>query len=229
MARKFWWPTSLADQLVLMQNFQTKIGGYGPALGLTVPQTTAAKDLCGAFITAFTFAEQSKQTMQAVTQWRDIVFSGTPEGDPAPLPPVFAVGSITPLTRGVVTQFFEFRDLVVALPNYTEAIGEDLGIVGAEKSSLIESDVAPDLKTSVSTGYWINISGSMQGMDAMRVEYARNGGQFAPVAFFTNTPGGFQITPNTPNQPEAGHVRAVFIKKNVEYGNYSPDYPVTVS
>jgi len=66
-------------------------------------------------------------------------------------------------------------------------------------------------------------------MDALRVEYARKGGSFSPVAFLTNTPGGFQITPETPGEPETGHVRAVFIKKNEEYGNYSADYPVTVS
>ena len=45
----------------------------------------------------------------------------------------------------------------------------------------------------------------------------------------TKTPGGFTITPATPGAAEAGHIRGVFIKKNEEYGNYSADYPVTVS
>ena len=69
----------------------------------------------------------------------------------------------------------------------------------------------------------------MQGMDALRVEYAPNDGQFTNVAFLTNTPGGFQITPQTPGQPEAGRIRCVYIKRNAEFGNYSADYPVTVS
>jgi hypothetical protein len=66
-------------------------------------------------------------------------------------------------------------------------------------------------------------------MDALRVEYAPKGGNFSTVAFLTTTPGGFQITPGTPGQPEKGHIRAVYIKKNEVYGNYSADYPVTVS
>jgi hypothetical protein len=89
--------------------------------------------------------------------------------------------------------------------------------------------VTPNLKTATSTGYWVNLSGSMQGMDALRVEYAPKGGAFKTVAFLTNTPGGFQITPLAAGQPETGHIRAVFIKKNAEFGNYSADYPVTLS
>lgn len=229
MPKKFWWPRTLADQSLLMQNFQSKIGGYAAALGLSAAQVAAAEVLCDSFIGSLSFAEQCRATMQAVTQWRDLVFSGKPEGSAAPAPPVFPVGGAPSYTVGAVTQFFELRELILAAPGYTEAIGEDLGLIGPEIGPTPEEDVAPDLRTSVSPGYTVNISGSMQGFEGMRIEYARSGQAFAPVAFFTNTPGSFEITPNTPGQPETGHVRAVFIKKNAEYGNYSPDYPVTVS
>ncbi|MBL8182459.1 MAG: hypothetical protein JNL64_12705, partial [Blastocatellia bacterium] len=63
----------------------------------------------------------------------------------------------------------------------------------------------------------------------MRVEYRRKGGDWENAAFLTNTPAGFQVTPAVPGGAEAGHVRAVFIKKNEDYGLWSPDYPVTVS
>lgn len=229
MAKKFWWPTSLADQLVLVQNFQNKIDGYAVPLGLTPAQVSAAQDLCDGFVTAFTFHESAKTTMQSVTQWRDEVFYGTPTGDPAGAPPVFAVAGAPAISRGVVTQLFELRDLIVAAPGYTEAIGEDLGIVGAEKADVIPELVAPDLKPSVASGYTVNLKGSMQGMTGMRVEYRRAGGDFTPVAFLTNLPGSFQIAPAAPGQPESGEIRAVFIRKNAEFGNWSPNYPVTVS
>jgi len=114
--------------------------------------------------------------------------------------------------RGFVTQLF-----VAKIP------------ISKNEIWLTEDDVAPSLKPTVGAGYTVSISGSMQGNDGMRIEYARNGQPFAPVAFFTNTPGAFHITPNTPGQPESGHIRAVFIKKNVDFGSYSPDYPVTLS
>lgn len=229
MPRKFWWSTSMADQLVQVQNFRKKIAGYKAVLNLTDAQIAMALELCDTFAAAFNATEQCKQTMLAMTQWRDIVFYGEPEASPAPAAPIFPVIPESSMTRGTVNQFMALREMIVNLPGYTETIGEDLGIIGAEISPRPPSEVTPTLKAETSTGYWVNLSGSMQGMDALRVEYAPKGGQFATVAFLTNTPGGFQITPANPNQPESGHIRAVFIRRNEEIGNYSADYPVTLS
>ncbi|MGE3467740.1 MAG: hypothetical protein AB7J13_12485 [Pyrinomonadaceae bacterium] len=229
MARKFWWPGSKPEQLVLVKNFQVKLPGHSAALGLTPAQITAADDLCNAFIGSVESTDQCKMSMQAMTQWRDQVLYGEP-GDPAPAAPVFNVVGPVTYTLGVVTQFFALRDLIVASPGYTEAIGEDLGIVGAEKgNSLSPETTQPVFKSVTVNGNTVNVSGSMQGFDAMRVEYAPKNGDYRTVAFLTNTPGGFQVTTTTPNQPENGHIRAVYIKKNAEFGTFSADYPITLS
>ena len=74
------------------------------------------------------------------------------------------------------------------------------------------------------------VSGSLQGMDAMRVEYQRNGAaSWSLAAFLTKMPGTFNITPATPGDPENGRIRAVFIKKKAEFGSFSPEYPITLS
>ena len=142
---------------------------------------------------------------------------------------MFPIGDLPAATRGVVTQFFSLRDQIVANNGYTLAMGEDLGIVGAEITPLAPNQMTPSLKPTVSMGNTVNIAGSMQGMDALRVEYQPAGGKFTTVAFLTKTPGGFQITPTNPNQPETGVIRAIFIKKNEELGNFSPSYPIMVS
>ena len=230
MAKKFWWPSTMPERVILMQNFQAKIEAYAVQLGLTPAQVTAALALCAAFIGAFSVTDQSKTTMQALKQWRDEVFDGEPEGSAVPAAPVFPVVGAVTYTRGVVKQFFELRDLIVALPGYTEAIGEDLGLIGSEVLKPAPSSLTPELKAETSTGYWVNLTGSMQGMDALRVEYSRDGGEsFQTVAFLTNTPGGFQIAPTNPNQPEKGVIRAVYIKRNEDIGNFSANYPVTLS
>jgi hypothetical protein len=229
MQRNPWWPAILAYQLILIQNFLSKIAGYSTVLGLSPAQLTAAQALCEAYIEAFNFTEHSKQTMQSLTKWRNDLFYGEPKGSTPPNPPVFEIGNISPGTMGMVTQFFELRDQILAAPGYTESIGEDLGLIGTEKTEPEEGDVAPELKLSVSAGYWVNVKGSLKGMSGMRIEYRPSGGQYTPIAYFSNTPGSFQITPALPGQPEKGHVRAVFIRKNAQFGDYSPDYPVTVS
>lgn len=229
MPIKFWWPTTMSAKLVVVQNIKAKIGLYQSVLPLTPGQVSAAEKMCDGFVAAVTATDQCRQTMQAMTAWRDEILYGEPSGGAAPAPPTFAAPPSGGYSLGIVKQLLELRDLIVASPGYTEAIGEDLGIVGSEEPKKPASDYTPQLKTTTSAGYQINISGSMQGMDALRVEYARKGGTFQTVAFLTNTPGGFSVVPATPGQPETGHVRAVFIKKNEEFGNYSADYPVTIS
>ena len=229
MARKFWWPKALPAQLVLMQNFSVKIGGYATALGMTPAEITAAEGLCEAFIGAVNSTEQCKSTMQAMTQWCDAILYGDASSFSTPPAPVFPVVGVVTYPMSVVKSFTKLRDQIVAATGYTNAIGEDLGIVGAEASSPALDSLVPELKTETSTGYWVSVTGSMRGMDALKVEYSRNGSEFTTVTFLTNTPGGFQITPATPAQPEKGFIRAVFIRKNEEVGSYSANYPVTVS
>ncbi|MGB7207889.1 MAG: hypothetical protein WBD27_04445 [Pyrinomonadaceae bacterium] len=229
MARKSWWATTLADQSAQLLNFSSKIGGYAGQLGWTPAQVTAAQNVCATFINAVNFTEGARASMLAATQWREMIFFGEPNGALAPPTPNFPDGGDFSFTLGVVTQFFALREQIVANSKYTMAMGEDLGIVGAEIIPLAPTNVTPNLKASVSMGNTVNLTGSMQGMDALRVEYAPKGGDFTTVAFLTKTPGGFQITPTNPSGAETGFVRAVFIKKNEEYGNFSPNYPVTVS
>lgn len=229
MPVRFWWPSSMAAQIVLIQNLLAKIAAYESKLPLTAAQVASIVSICNAFLAAVNSTDQSRQTMVAMTAWRDEILHGEPVGGTAPTAPEFAAASGGPFTYGLVKQLFAMRDLIIASPGYTEAIGEDLGLVGTEQQARPENDVTPLLKTETSNGYTVNISGSMQGMDAMRVEYAPKGGQFRTVAFLTNTPGGFSVSPTTPGTPESGHIRAVFIKKNEEFGNFSADYPVTLS
>lgn len=229
MPRKFWWPTTIGDQSMLVLNFQNKIGGYAAVLGLTAAEVTAAETLCDSIVGSMSFTEGSRMTMLAVTQWRDIVLYGEPEGGNAPAPPVFSSGGAPAYKVGSVKLFFQLRDRIVSSPGYTTAIGEDLGLIGPENTERPASELTPNLRPTVTNGNYVNLAGSMQGMDALRVEYAPRGGQFSTIAFLTKTPGGFQITPTVVNQPETGMIRAVFIKKNEDYGNFSPNYPVTVS
>ena len=132
MAVKFWWPTSMPAQVVLVQNFLAKIPNYAETLGMTEQQVSNAQDLCNGFIDAFNGAEQCRATMLAMTQWRDNIFFGEPAGEGAPPAPVFPVVSVGDATLGTVKQFFQLRDRITVSPGYTSAIGEDLGIVGSQ-------------------------------------------------------------------------------------------------
>lgn len=157
MARNPWWPGTMADQYVLVLNFQGKIDGYATQLGMTPADVAAAQGLCDAIAGAYTLTENSRMTMQAMKQWRDLVFTGEPEGSAAPAPPVFPVGGAPAYKVGSVKLFFALRDRIVAAPGYTTPIGEDLGIIGSESTARPESEVTPELKATVSMGNFVNL------------------------------------------------------------------------
>jgi hypothetical protein len=229
MRRKYWWPGNIAEQIFLVRNFREQIGGVAGVLGLTAAQVTAIEAICDAIIEGFNITEQCKQTMRAMTAWRDDLLYSPATNSPVPAPPEFAVFSAPPVTTGVVNQFFQFRDMVIGLPGYTQAIGQMLGIIGSQQTRPAPEEVAPEVIPMISTGGWVNFTGSMRGMAALRVEYAPRGGEFRTVGFLTNTPGGFQITPTDPGRPESGTIRTIFVRKNADYGRYSANYPVVIA
>lgn len=226
MAYKPWWAQTLAAQLLQITNFQAKAPKYAASLGFTMAEVDA---ICDAFTGAVNSAEECKRTMQAMTQWRDEVLYGKETGQAVEQAPVFPVVGTTDYTQGVVKQFHELRDRIVSSPNYTIAIGEDLGLVGAVITAKPADEVQPVIKSVQASGVSVQIRGSMQGMDALRVEYAPNGGAFRPVGFLTSMPGTISITDGAETGPQNGRVRAVYVRKNADYGNYSPEFPVTIA
>ncbi len=228
MARKYWLPHGLPQQAILINNFRAKIGEYATPLGLSPADVADAVALCDSFLAAYNLTEQCRTTMMAMTAWRDGILFGQPDPAPAPPPPAFPVAAPASYAQGVIKQFMLLRDRVLAAPGYTAAIGGDLGVIGPEKLRPAPDSIRPELNAVASTGYRVTLSGSMQGMDALRVEHSRDGATFNTVAFLTTTPGGFQITPEDPNQPEKGFLRAVYINKNDQVGSFSALYPVTL-
>lgn len=229
MPRTFWWPNTLAAQILLIQNFLAKITSYESTLGWKPDQVAAAIALCNAIIAAIDVTNQCRAAMQAVTNWRDIVLYGEPKGTPGPKAPVFPLIDGSIFNRGLVDQFFELRDQIVASNGYSLAMGEDLGIVGAEHAGKVPADTTPELKTVSASSNVVTITGSMQGMPAMRVEYAAKGQTYGSVAVITNLPAQITVPMANPNVPQLGTIRTIFIKKNADYGNYSPNYDVTLA
>lgn len=229
MARDFWWHRRLVEQYAFVTFFRLNIATFQTQLGLTAAQILEIQKVCDAFAEAYVFFEQSKMTMQGVTQWRDSLYYGQAVGKPAVAPPVFAVGSLPDATDGLVKQIFKWRDLIVNQSGYTTAIGETLGLIGPEKQNISPDLIAPDLKVKSEEGYSVHIKGSMQGMSMIRVDYRPAGGQFSPKGYFSMTPFVVTVNPTVPGSAEKGELRAVFIEKNEPFGQFSPIYPVTVS
>ena len=230
MARKRWIPSGLPDLLALCMNIKAKIGGYQTTLPLTQAQLDRIVLICNTFEAAFAYVDQMKASTSALVDWRNLIFEGSPTGDPAPPPPpVMTLTMPVGAFIGIVTELKDIRDMILELPGYIPSIGEDLMLIGDETIPIPPSSKVPDLKLELHGEYRIRFTGAMQGMRVIRVEYERIGTTtWVPIGLFTDLPGIAAVTPETPGQPEMGRIRACFISSNVQ-GAFSDETPVTVS
>ena len=84
MARKYWYPGGFAAQLAMYANVNAKIGTYAAVLPLTAPQVAKIELICETFQLLMTYVDQIQATTVSLIEWRDMVLTGFPMGDPAP-------------------------------------------------------------------------------------------------------------------------------------------------
>lgn len=225
-----WWSRTKADQIVWLYNCMAVWPSIGPTLGFTPAQVTAFSLLLMEMVTVMNETDQCQVAMKAVNDWREAVIYGPEDGKPAPPSPTITTPAQPTINGGFFSQLKRWRGQVMSSADYTTAIGEALGFVGPVKQSLNPGLAQPNFQVVTETDYWVNFKGSLQGFDAIKVEYQRKGvATWENIGFLTKTPGGLQITPAVPDSAEMGMVRCVFVAKNEVIGNYSPNYPVTIS
>lgn len=229
MARTPWLPAKRASRVTLFTNFLAKINGYAVVLELSVPEVTRLTTICNIFLEVDAYVESCKATMEALIEWRDRVLEdetdkGTPVDAPAFTNFALPGGSF----YGVLDEFRRMVEQLKTKDGYTLEIGEDLMIVGNEVGPTPEN-ISPQLTLEARPNYGVRVAGLMKGMSAVRIEYRRKGGpSWTMAGVLTSLPSEITIAPQTPGEPESGHIRAIYLVKNAPEGDYSPDYPITI-
>jgi hypothetical protein len=231
MARQFWWPKSLGDQQTRVKDIKEKIGGYQVPLGLTLAEVTEIEDLCTAIIEAYEFHASTDATQQAVTEWRDQVWYGTPVGDAVSPAPIFAVKGAVTFTRGSITQLFKWRENILTRDGYTEAIGEDLGFIGPEEEAPDLGTFKPTLKADAAQqgGFALGVTIGNRGKSDQWVLSAALVGSTAwqQLGTFTGKTAN-AAWPGTGNDPITIQLRVQLRRDNANYGQPSDIVLVTV-
>jgi len=229
--RNDWLPYSLKQRLTVFENVLSKIDGYASTLPLTTEQLTRIKEICETFIYAFNIVEQSKSTMKSLVSWRDMILSNEMSPESIPERPLFN-NDLPPAgaTAGIYAEFRKLIEIVKAAPGFTSAIGVDLMIMPPTRTAKNLAELVPSVKVANAGGHSVKISGSLEGMAAMRVEYRRKGSEkWEIAAFLTHLPEIVSINPAVKGEPESGGIRCVLFNKNREVGQYSPVMNVTIS
>ncbi len=111
---------------------------------------------------------------------------------------------------------------------YTLADGDLLGIISIEGAGLARETASPELKLRVKSNFRIEADFRRFDMNAIKFEARHKGGNWELAAFLNKSPGVFDVVPATPDTAEQIEIRAIYIKDNETFGNYSPNYTVVI-
>lgn len=96
-----------------------------------------------------------------------------------------------------------------------------MGIEGAQDAAADPSTFTPDYTLKTLANFELEVSFRKLGMDALKFQFRYKGGDWQSAGFLVTSPGVLSIPPSTPGIGEQIEVRAVYIRKNDEVGNYS--------
>ena len=251
MATQRYYPPAEGDQVTWLNNYLVKIPIHGPTCGLAdgeVEDTVA--DLTYLIWVIGTWYPIIKQDGYEATAYKRMVAFG-PGSDTVPLPvaSIFptvtvtgAVGPNTPAATlstaapapdvrpvGVLNRLFNQVGRIKMSAGYTDAIGQDLQIVGVEDAT---AHPVPEYALAVEQGAGsqsVRLDFTKFNHQGVHIESRRNNGAWEFLGVDTEKPYQDERPLLVANAPEVREYRLRFWDKGKPNGDWSPVQKVTVA
>jgi hypothetical protein len=147
MPKSHYLPKSDTGKLSWLDNLRQKLTIYAVLLGILPAEVTTVTDDYNMFAWILSVLGVFKSRTKDITAYKDqLRFGKQPIGDPPGLPTITAPP--TTVESGIFTRIGQLVQRIKNHPNYNDAIGEDLQIIGAEQT-IIPEDMKPILKGAV--------------------------------------------------------------------------------
>jgi hypothetical protein len=175
MAKSYFLPADEPGKLKWLNNFAAKLPTYAATVGVTAAEVTqtTADDAYFAFVVGA--QNQHSKTTRDWTAYKTALRSGNTIGT-MPTTPALGVPP-TAVPAGIFSRVSALAARIKKHPAYTEAIGQDLGIIGAEQS-VDPTTAKPILELTLQAGH-PNVGWSKSGMDSLEIWVDRGTGVFA--------------------------------------------------
>ena len=214
------------DFVVQLQNFSNKLPTYAAAFGLMPGKLTAVTDDADLMAFAVTGSNSTKAYAQSWTALKNEARKGTGAAPIASYPvPVNVAAPPTAVLPGIEDRFRALAAQLKANSAYTNTIGEDLGIVAEEDTTVL---TAPELSVSLEGGNPV-IKFIKSTSDGIRL-YGKRGSEtaFTFLAVDTRSPYVDNRPNQTPGTPETREYYAFCIVADEQVGTQSDVINITV-
>lgn len=230
MPRQPYYPSRIASQVEWLQNFRAKLPGYATALGVSAGQLTAAAADSGWLIYVLgTWLGSVRAWSPACTDYVQEIQTGT--GSPAlptftaPTPPA----GVTAVAAGALDRLFDLVQALKDAAGYSEAIGTDLGIVGAEAAA---DHPVPGVKLSAMQGggcQCVKIAFTKYSHQGVYIESKRGAGGWEFIGVDTESPYMDERALLAAGTPEVREYRLRYWDKGTPNGEWTDLMRITVS
>lgn len=142
-------PNSDSDRTVWLNNFSTKINTYATLVGLTPAEVTAVQKDAAMYVYVINMLEVYKQTVNNITSYKNLLKHAVGQQHLGALPtaPTLTTAPAT-VSEGVFDRISKLVKRIKASTSYTEAMGNDLGII-APVQIFDATTLQPELKVTL--------------------------------------------------------------------------------
>ena len=165
---KYYLPNKESERVTWLNNFSAKIGGYASLFGISPAEVKLIAAMAVIYSYMITLIDNSRKFTKSLTSFKNILSiakNGTTLGDL----PAFDPGITPDLTQaGIFTLIAGIVGRIKSnTVNYTDAIGKDLGIIGAE-TVFVPDDYKANGKCKNMPGY-VDITFEKPHIDGMDI------------------------------------------------------------
>jgi hypothetical protein len=226
MAKTYYLPNSDKERAIWLKNFSSKFTGYAVDLGFTTADSTSVANDNAVYSYLLEQIEIFKTELNERQRYKDTLrngplgtaLGGLPTLPDLPTPPTAVAAGVFPRVSAMVKR-------IKAHPAYSEAIGQDLGIIGAEYSLDLIA-MQPTLTLSKEPGTVI-LKYVRSGVNGIKL-YCKRGAEQEYKFLSTVTLTSYRDRrPNlVPGQPEMRTYKAQFMQDDEEVGQESAEFSI---
>lgn len=207
-------------------NFANKIPIYQATFNLTLDDVNGVQKDSDYFSWSVNMANQVAETKKGWTSYRNIIRYGQPYlvENPAPEPvEVLPVpGDVPP---GIQIRFINLVNRIKAHQNYTEAIGQILGIESTSQNRELPDDVKPEISLKVS-GDFVILQWKKNGYDGIVIE--KDSGEGFVLFDKDTRPNFIDPTPIPVGRSAIWKYQVIYFYKDTKIGDWSNVATITV-
>jgi hypothetical protein len=229
--RQNYYPSRIGDQANWLANYAIKLPLHGPILGVIAADITASvNDAKFGHYTLSEWLTAVRAFAPSTTDAVDAALNGS--GTATVVLPTFTApalpNGVTATLPGLLTRIFTLVAKMKLSANYTEAIGTDLGIVGAEETEKPLPKVTAELLQGAGC-QCVKLTFAKYRHQGVWIEGRRGTGAWEFLGIDTESPYMDERPLLAPAQPEVREYRMRFWDKGTPNGDWTDVVKVTVS